>query len=732
MDQDDDQGGFVPVGGSPAGPGGASGAPGAPMIPTGGKPPVLDMGRAGITGLGEAYRKRLGTLVELTKDQEKRLKKFLKRNLEAWKQDTSELHDRLRDNNDLVEGVVEETDYPFEGASNLHVPVTAIYMKIFHSVERRSILGAGDVWFAEAEGDDGGALGAEVDSMINYKARDEWNIHMALTDVFWATNRDGLGVLKVPYVEEYEPVTDLLLITSMEEFVAEFPTPESAGLSVDEYQKAVVDIQAQATMETPVEIPITFDKMVYQGPKAEVVELVDFVTFPAAVPDIRDSRCKGYGNRFTLRKGTVKEKRRRGAWYKPAVDRVLKGKQDHQVSDFRRAQDEIEGITRSDKDALEFYEMVIKFEMERGEAERKVMVTYSLDCDEIVACMEYPYRVDCYALFRIGKRPNRLMGESIPDQTRDLNLEINTQHNQRIISRQISTVPSFKGKKSAKGDFDPGAPENRWRPGATFWLEDPEAFEQFKVQPVDLGESMQEERNDMSLLDLALGSSASLLSGQASTSDPSAPGNKTAMMINQSNLRMDDPLSEMRSGVETLGEICLSHLYQFGPVLIDYVEEGPNGERQPRSLHKKYLRAGVRLRMAGVTVADNPDTEMQKWMQLYGMMMQEPLIQQNPDARMEILRMALQAGRVANRHKILPSPEQIQAQQVAIQKQAMEQMAMEQQMMQEKQAQEARKGRMAEARDVLATDRLAEQLAERALNQNAPGEGGGGDAGPAA
>lgn len=123
-----------------------------------------------------------------------------------------------------------------------------------------------------------------------------------------------------------------------------------------------------------------------------------------------------------------------------------------------------------------------------------MLVTYAPEHDELMAVMEYPYRVDFYALFRIEKRPNRLIGNSVPNQSRDLNHLMDTQATQRVLSREITTVPSFKAKKSAKGDFDPEAEENRWRPGAIFWLEDPEAFDQFKVQPTDLGESMQEER----------------------------------------------------------------------------------------------------------------------------------------------------------------------------------------------------------------------------------------------
>jgi hypothetical protein len=339
-----------------------------------------------------------------------------------------------------------------------------------------------------------------------------------------------------------------------------------------------------------------------------------------------------------------------------------------------------------------------------------------------MAIIDYPYRVDFYALFRIEKRTNRLIGNSVPNQSRDLNELMDKQISQRVLSREIATIPTFKGKKTAKADFDAEAEENRWRVGRIFWLDDPEAFEQFKVQPTDLGESMQEEKNAMSMLDLLLGSSASLLSGQAATSDPGAPGNKTAMMINQSNLRMDDPISTLRDGVSQLGNICLSHMYQFGPPIISYVADGQNGTAV-KSLKKKFLRSGIKMAMAGMNVVDNPESEMSKWFALGAQLMQlEPMFAQNPDARMEVWKMAMNAGRVPNRNKLLPSPEQVQQKQIAMMAEAQKQVQVQQAVAGVVQAKEKEKQRFADLREGLARRALVKKAAAVAAGEegNAP------------
>ena len=669
--------------------------------------------------IAEDSRRKLGELLELTDEQKSRLKGWLKSRLNEWKQDTAELHQRLEEDNDLVEGVVMETDFPFEGCSNVHVPVTEMYMEVYKSVEKRSILGADLLWYGETDVDELKDLLAEIEEMMNYKARHEWNIEKTLSQVFWTTNRDGLGIIQCTWAEEYEFARDVILLTSEEDFLAEFPEPADAGLDEAEYYQLWQYVLENASEDMPVEVPITFEKLTYYGCKGEVVELIDFVTFPAAVPDIKSEACRGYGKRFYLRKGQIRKRRDDEVFYEDAAGRLLskQGKGNYRNS-YTQAKDDVEGLKRSNKDDLEFFELAIRGRLD-GDGdevgERQFLVTYSLEHDELMACFEYPYRVPFYALFRINERPGRLIGRSIPQKTRDMNDEIDTQHNQRINARTISAVPSFKAQINAKKELDPMLNNNKWRPGGIFWLTDFQTFDQFRVQPVDQGESMAEEQNDFKILDLYLGSAVALLSGGAAPGDPNAPGNKTAIMIQQSNLRMDDPLAELREGVSELGDICLSHLYQFGPPILAYQSEIAGGGRESRTLHKKFLRRGIHLNMRGITVTENPDAEMQKKFQLYQILMSNQQFAQDMEAQNELLRDALRAGREPGRDRYLPSPDEVKQKQVQLMMAAQQQAEQQKAAAAAQAAAEAEKARLAAAKTHLDQGNVAEKVAERAL-----------------
>lgn len=665
----------------------------------------------------ELYRARMGKLLDLTPAQRTRLTTFLENNLDGWEKDTAVLHARLRDDNDLVEGVVEDSSFPWEGASIVHVPVTEMYMEVYHSILRRSILGAGIVWVATTDNSDEMLMEAtdEVADMMNDKAMNEWNVEHALEGVMWTTCRDGLGIIQVSWVEQYEEASDVLLIDNLDEFLAEFPDPESAGISEAEYQE-LAEKAASATQDQPLEVPIKFQKLKYFGNRCDIVELVDFVTFPATVQDIKHESCRGYGKRYYERNAVIKAKGEgeNPLYYADAVKKVLEADKSSVSNELTVAQDQVEGLGRSTRSEKQLFEMAVKFSLDEGDPERQYLVTFYKEDKVVLAAKAYPYRVDNVALFRVSKRANRMIGRSIPNKTRDINDEIDTMHRQRVNSRTITHVPSFIGDSSKKKEFLQENPDQTFFPGVKWWIPggaESRAIDQFKVQPVDLGDSMAEENNDMRLLDLFLGAAVALLSGQTAPGDPNAPGNKTNAMIGQSNLRMDDPLSEFRHGVNELGDICLSHLYQFGPAVLDYMSR-TEGAEEAKTLYKKVLRTGIKMKMAGVTITQNPETEMAQGFMLFQQLMAWPVFQNNAQGQTELVRDTLRKGRVQRWQKYVPTVEEVQEMQVAMQAEAMKRVEMEKMAMAQQAQQEEVKNRIGQAKQALEIKELAQRTVD--------------------
>jgi hypothetical protein len=687
---------------------------------------VLDTKEAAIsklpTSLSDQYREKMGKLLDLTNEQKDRIKKWLKENINLWIQDTKELHERLQDDNDLVEGYIMETDFPWVDASNVHQPVTEIYMDAYRATEKRSILEAGLLWVAETDVDELRPIASQTEEMMNYQARNKWNIASSLPGILWTTNRDGLGVAQVPYVEDYKKVNDIILITNQDEFTKEFPTSEDAGISEEEYEE-MKSLCSSATDDEPVEIPITYEKQVYAGPKVEIVDLVDFVVIPAWVPHIKDPRCRGYGKRYTAHIETIREKGFTGVFYEEATKKVIESGKKAQISSYVQAKDDILGIKRtSSKDERTLYELAIKGRLEDDGEIQEFIVTYEKESDELLQCIDYIYRTEFYALFVIDERPNQMVGKSVPSKTRDLNDLIDTQVNQEINIRTISTVPIFKGKKDIKSDLDPEVQQNKIRPGMIIWLDDFDSFDQFKVQPTDLGESAALQERSMRMLTMYMGMDPALSAGSAPSGDPKARGNKMMTMIQQASIRMEDPISFLRQGISDLGDICLSHVYQFGPPLISYQTDrpGPDGQiqKQVQTIHKKYLRKDIRLKMNAVGVINNPQSEMQKAFQVHQMLMTCQVYAQNPQLQAEVLRDVLEKGRINGRERYLPNEQKLKQMMVEIQKQAMQKMMLEKALQEKKAKEDQVKQNLAKVHQALSIKAAGQKMAEANLGTN--------------
>ncbi len=659
--------------------------------------------------LSKEYRENLGSLMDLTERELELLKKRLRREIDDWKESRSPLDAKLARWNDLVENVIYETDWPYEGASNYHVPLVAIYMRVYHSILTRSILSSDTIWYSVSNDETMNDELPNIDQNLNYNAREEWNIAEGIGEGIFCACRDGLCAVKIPYVEEYEKnVRDVLYIESSEHFLEHFQD-ESAMEDPAQWEEFRLASET-ATPDEPLEIPIVFDKVEYKGPKAEIVELADFVVLPASAKDLSARHCRGYGHRTTMRRAEIRKMMNDGIWDKDETQELLdKMKTGSDASDYTRKKDSVQGISRSGKsDDYEYFELVYRFRFPGDKYETKLLLVYFYDADKLPYRTEYPYRTDFYALLRIGKKPNLLIGDSLPADLEDSNAEVDDLHNGRINSRRIADIPSFKGKKSKVKEADTATDEFRWRPGVMFWLEDPDSFMQFQVQPGDYRSGMQEEANTMRIASLLLGVEPFSLSGNPTADNPDAPGNKTGMLIAQSNMRMDDPLMELRKGIGRIGEICLSHEYQFGPSELTHVLEDPQtGIKSLGTVRKSLLSRVKAVRMAAVTITMNPETEFAKAFQEYQLFVQEPIIAKRLQSRWYLLMRALQRGRIHDRKKILPSLEELRQEEIDLRKQAMLQIQQERQTAIVQQGEERKKAFMGKVKQEMQVRRMA-------------------------
>lgn len=622
-----------------------------------------DSSETKVTRLKKRTRNFDRRLLVLTDNQKNRVKQVLKNVWSEWEENTSLLQAKLRRSNDIMEGIKEPKNFPWVNSSNLHMPIIEIHITILHSMVQQTMLENDPIWYVKIMADGvPEKVDTDVEAFLNAKAKIEMKIDETLSDIYWNAFRDGTAIGDLDWVEDHSKVFDIYHFTTVLDFQERFPTPSAAGISDQEYNALLAEIIE--TGETQVQVEETI--RTYQDPKLRVVELKDFVVSPVTSPTL--DYAMFVGDIFVQRADYFRMKVREEWFDRDDVDLMLKQTGLTAAPDqTSQSQDTIEGLGRTRKNKPDEYQCLqgvlkinIKEESDGSfddyEPECMYLVTYERKSNALLRIEHFPYWHNrCkYILWRIKKRSNRLLGQSIYDQLIDINDEIDTQHNQRIDSRTITTVPSFLKKDNFQ--FDPTRKDQRFFPGVTFTVSNFDQVKQFDIKQTDMGTSLQEEQNLMYLADLRTGASQ-LRSGQASKLDPRAPAKKIQLQLQQSTIRADDHMRELRIGTNELASQILELYYQFSPESIVYARKDPETALfvKQQIARSKLRQRNMFIEVARTTIMDNPLMQVQKLVTEYQILSREPLIAQNIFRRRELVHRLLKGFRERDIDKILPT-----------------------------------------------------------------------------
>lgn len=605
-------------------------------------------------------RKTKRPQVSLSDEQEAEVKKLLGNIWKEWLQNTSLLRSKLARANNIMEGIKEPKNFPWAGSSNLHVPVIEIHISTLHSVASSTMLEMDPIWYVkpiqERIAED---VDTDIEAFLHSKSKVEIKVDQYLSDIFWKAYCDGTGIGVLDWVQEYGKQYDSQRYETIEDFQKDFPSPDAAGISDEQYKTILADLARDQAVDLMVEEILS----TYSGPKIRIVELKDLIVVPTTSPDV--DYAMFIGDAFMERADFFKRMADNDGWFKKdSVEELVKSSGKTDAPDaVAAAQDNIEGIGRSRITKPDEYlcmQGLLKMDLDNDGIEEKFLVVYHPEKNLLLRMERFPYWHNrCnYILWRFKRRPKRLLGQSVYDQLIDINDEIDTQHNQRIDSRTITLVPSFL--KTDTSDFDPTRKDQRFYPGVTFKVSNFNQLKQFDIKQTDMGQSLQEEGNLFDLADKRTGASQ-LKSGGETKMDPRSPAKKVQLLLAQSGQRIDDHMRELRVGTEELGYQILELYYQFSPDSISYPKFNPDTQQfvQAQIKRAKLRNRNVMLQVARTSIMDNPSQVVQRLMTVAQLVLKEPLVAGNLLRRREVFYRLLTALRERDVEKIIPKVPQL-------------------------------------------------------------------------
>ncbi len=513
----------------------------------------------------EAESYNYSTKLALGPSKLKRLENIVKRNYRSWDENYGKVRVDLKANNSLMEGAGELTDFPFgtESSSQLDLRIPAEKFRSLRANFRRAVFGNPQLVVAGLKpgADIDSGTRNKIESAINWILNETCNLADVLKDSDLPCFRDGTALIYGEYLKEVERGIDCKVYTDVNEFQADYPDADTAGCTEETYQEILDTLLDPA--ETEVRVEYELDFLSRNGPEFVLFPLINFIHFPFYPDNVRDLTIYGY----TFKEGRNKflEKRRYNYYYSEAVKHIS-DKFDSATYDdeWDAERDRIEGLSSDYKDGYKFARLIVKADLDNDRRTEIYNVIYWPEKETVLRVEHYRIRrnIPCIVPFKFIGRDGRLAGISLLKDGKDLFGEINAFHRHRSNKRRLTdsvTLIAPDSMKESLGDnyiFTPGG--ILWTPNDLFLKG--EVPRQFQLQNLN-DDTVRDEALTVRFLEGLMGPSLGM-SGQEDPGDPNAPGNKTAMLLQQANYRVADYIDEWKRSIPNVLALLTALLYQ--------------------------------------------------------------------------------------------------------------------------------------------------------------------------
>lgn len=612
--------------------------------------------------------------VKVPKNVKERLGDFLYEMVQFAIDAREELEANLDYYDALYEMQVQERDWPWPDASNFVVPFITAQLDTLAArltgtifVERFFLVNGNTAEAAQHQ--------FEVERYYNAElARNNWV--KAFYDCLHLALKDGTAVMEIIWKREVKT----------RKFEIEVPQQDAFG-------QDITDPDGNPQTETQVqEIPIETQNGVVLNP----VRLRDFLLLPSWQTSIKEAGGVARMRLFSEAdlRAMVRTKENPHGWlWEEQVEEIINYRSEGESDINESLQSTRDYKINFQIDVTEDVANVVsEFSRQRGPFKCWLIFTDALDLDSdgqfeenvfllheasqiCAGAMAFPYNHGMRPFVELTPipRPDRFYGRSICELLRTVQEELNAIHNQRNDEISIRLSPPRYIKRGAIVNSQDG----RWGPDTEYEVDDPTDVGILQLPPIDAS-SWQEEAG--------LAQYGYMITGASSPYNTQQGKRQTKYEAQQNQAGQSVRLDLMAANIREFAKQVFWQIHhltlQYGP---ENLETTVNIGGQPEKLQlpKQILSLDYDFGIAGMGGPLDKQSRMQETMLVYSMLMQNPLVAQDPMHIYAVTRLVLETIGVADIETYIGTPEQLQqkVQQQAQQAQQQEQFQQQLQLM---------------------------------------------------
>jgi hypothetical protein len=470
---------------------------------------------------------------------------------------------------DWDEFLVNDATGPFEGSSQLHLPLTFIVTKSYHARFLAALLGSDPVVKARTEASlDRAAL---VQDVMTYAIRDWMNFNRGIEDTadehIWNWCSTGSSTLKTRWACKYERFVDVQLVQRMGE-----PTKQING------QGEEISIPNIQMVEE--EVPQTHK---WEGPVADVIRNEDLLVIGGkGDPQLADAVI--HRDRLTASElWTLADQK---VFKKDVVEEIIAGGKDYRGTDisggiaqqrsFNAGQASLDN--EAELDRYEILEAYLNVDVDGDGIDSNVVVWVHTRTGKLCRAT-YLRRINKagerpFAKIDFHKRHGQEMGVGLPELLYPLSKELDAIHNQRIDSGTIANMPF--GFYRPTSSLEPVTIQ--LEPGALIPLDNPQTDVYFPPMKNVTSWGMQEEQGLQTWVERLTGMNDMSLGVLTGAQGATRTATGARALLGESNTNLDVYLRRLNRGWKQFLEYLFHLLQQRIPKGLAFRVTGESGD----------------------------------------------------------------------------------------------------------------------------------------------------------
>jgi hypothetical protein len=409
----------------------------------------------------------LPKLIELDKADRKELGQRI---ADLWTDDNADRDQWLADLPRWIkayQGRIEDKNVPWEGASNLFVPLTATHVDAIHPRQMAALFQPTPIVSFAAQEPDDDERAKKTERFLDWAVREDCNLFPVLDRTLLNMDVNGIQIIKLYWELKTRHVR------AVHEFPADVLPPDAIQAVIAGEQKfieacqrvdarLVEDIEKNREIELEVEmvgsklrVTTEREEVVRDAPRAVLIDPEDFVVNSDATYDLQDAdHCL---HRYWMTFSEIKRMVKRGQFdaTKEELDEIeLLTAPDRKASDetleVKETREVVTGTSQVFREGeparLELIDAYLPYDINDDGEDEEVIVTIVREAPDIVLRV-----VRLEEIFRHGMRPftafyfapvaNTFWAIGIPQILEGIQTELNVIHNQRNDFGTITNTP---------------------------------------------------------------------------------------------------------------------------------------------------------------------------------------------------------------------------------------------------------------------------------------------------